>query len=155
MGGGFGGKESRTVPFSCVIAVAAHKLQRPVRILVERDEDMLATGGRHPFVGKYKVGFTKAGKFTALQCQLYSNGGFSPDLSIAVMDRALLHIDNAYDFGVVHAKGAVARTNLASNTAFRGFGGPQGMAVTECIVDHVAATLKISADTVRELNLYT
>uniref|UniRef100_A0A667YCC7 Xanthine dehydrogenase n=1 Tax=Myripristis murdjan TaxID=586833 RepID=A0A667YCC7_9TELE len=150
LGGGFGGKESRSTMLSTVVAVAAHKLKRPVRCMLDRDEDMLITGGRHPFYGKYKV----HGRVVALDVSYFSNAGNSLDLSLPVMERALFHMENSYSVANVRGRGFVCRTNLASNTAFRGFGGPQGMMVAESWVTDVAQSLKLPPDQVRRLNLY-
>uniref|UniRef100_A0A3Q2NQT9 Xanthine dehydrogenase n=1 Tax=Fundulus heteroclitus TaxID=8078 RepID=A0A3Q2NQT9_FUNHE len=150
MGGGFGGKESRTSVLSTVVAVAADKLKRPVRCMLDRDEDMLITGGRHPFYGKYKVGFLQTGKVVALDVTFYSNAGNSMDLS----QRALFHMENSYSIPNVHGQGFICRTNLPSNTAFRGFGGPQGLMVAEAWITDVAHCLGRSAEEVRRLNLY-
>nr|XP_033471973.1 xanthine dehydrogenase/oxidase [Epinephelus lanceolatus] len=154
MGGGFGGKESRTTVLSTVVAVAANKLKRPVRCMLDRDEDMLVTGGRHPFYGKYKVGFLNSGKVMALDVSYYSNAGNSMDLSLAVMERALFHMENSYNVANVRGLGFLCRTNLPSNTAFRGFGGPQGMMVAESWMTDVAQSLGKPAEEVRRLNLY-
>ncbi|XP_077439045.1 xanthine dehydrogenase/oxidase [Vanacampus margaritifer] len=154
MGGGFGGKESRTTLLATVVSVAAHKLRRPVRCMLDRDEDMLITGGRHPFYGKYKVGFLKSGKLVALDVSLYSNVGNSRDLSPAVMERALFHMENSYSIPNVRGRGFLCRTNLPSNTAFRGFGSPQGMLVAENWINDVAQSLGRPADEVRRINLF-
>lgn len=154
MGGGFGGKESRTTILSTVVAVAANKLKRPVRCMLDRDEDMLITGGRHPFYGKYKVGFLSSGKVVALDVSYYSNTGNSMDLSLSIMERALFHMENSYSVANVRGRGFLCRTNLPSNTAFRGFGGPQGMLVSENWVTDVAQSLGMPAEEVRRLNLY-
>uniref|UniRef100_A0A3B3VEH9 xanthine dehydrogenase n=1 Tax=Poecilia latipinna TaxID=48699 RepID=A0A3B3VEH9_9TELE len=153
MGGGFGGKESRTTVLSTVVAVAAN-LKRPVRCMLDRDEDMLITGGRHPFYGKYKVGFLQSGKVVALDVAFYSNSGNSMDLSQAIMERALFHMENSYRIPNVRGQGFLCRTNLPSNTAFRGFGGPQGMMVAENWITDVAHSLGRSPEEVRRLNLY-
>uniref|UniRef100_A0A8C4F212 2Fe-2S ferredoxin-type domain-containing protein n=1 Tax=Dicentrarchus labrax TaxID=13489 RepID=A0A8C4F212_DICLA len=154
MGGGFGGKESRTTVLSTVVAVAANKLKRPVRCMLDRDEDMLITGGRHPFYGKYKVGFLNSGKVVALDVSYYSNTGNSMDLSLSVLERALFHMENSYSVANVRGRGYLCRTNLPSNTAFRGFGGPQGMMVTESWMNDVAQSLGKPSEEVRRLNLY-
>ncbi|XP_022619725.1 xanthine dehydrogenase/oxidase, partial [Seriola dumerili] len=154
MGGGFGGKESRTTVLSTVVAVAANKLNRPVRCMLDRDEDMLITGGRHPFYGKYKVGFLDSGKVVALDVSYYSNTGNSMDLSLSVLERALFHMENSYSVANIRGRGFLCRTNLPSNTAFRGFGGPQGMMVAESWMTDVAQSLGRSAEEVRRLNLY-
>jgi xanthine dehydrogenase/oxidase len=132
----------------------ADKFNRPVRIMLDRDEDMLITGHRHSFWSKYTVGFDKSGKILALDVDFYSNAGYTIDLSAAVMERALSHADNAYNIGCVHAKGYLCKTNLPSNTAFRGFGGPQAMLVAEDVLDQVSTFLKRDPVEIRRLNLY-
>ncbi|XP_037830392.1 xanthine dehydrogenase/oxidase [Kryptolebias marmoratus] len=154
LGGGFGGKESRTIVLSPVVALAANKLKRPVRCMLDRDEDMLITGGRHPFYGKYKVGFLNSGKVVALDVSFYSNAGNSLDLSQAIMERALFHMENSYRVPNIRGQGFMCRTNLPTNTAFRGFGGPQGMMVAESWITDVAHSLGRSAEEVRRFNLY-
>ncbi|CAI8021900.1 Xanthine dehydrogenase/oxidase [Geodia barretti] len=154
IGGGFGGKETRGCYLSTAVAVAANKVQRPVRIMLDRNEDMMTSGGRHPFLGVYKVGFTSQGRITALDLKLYSNGGISADLSIPVMQRAVTHADNVYKIPNYRAVGKVCRTNLPPNTAFRGFGGPQGMIITEQWIERVAEFLKLPSEQVRRLNFY-
>ena len=154
IGGGFGGKETRSAYFNAAAAVPAYLLQRPVRLILDRDEDMAMSGTRHPFLGKYKLGFTKEGRLLALEADLYNNAGNSLDLSHAIMDRALLHIDNCYKIPHVTAQGHVMRTNIPSNTAFRGFGGPQGMLLMEMWLDRVAKTVGRPLTEVRALNLY-
>ncbi|XP_042311337.1 LOW QUALITY PROTEIN: xanthine dehydrogenase/oxidase [Sceloporus undulatus] len=154
MGGGFGGKETRSTIVSTAVAVAAVKMGRPVRCMLDRDEDMLISGGRHPFLGQYKVGFKKNGRITSLDVLYYSNGGNSADLSFGVMDRAVLHMDNSYNIPNIRGIGKVCKTNLSSNTAFRGFGGPQGMMVAECWMSDIALKCGLPAEEVRKLNLY-
>mmetsp|Transcript_3006 Transcript_3006/g.4567 ORF Transcript_3006/g.4567 Transcript_3006/m.4567 type:complete len:1061 (-) Transcript_3006:635-3817(-) len=154
LGGGFGGKESRNIFISTTVAVAAHKLRRPVRISLDRDVDMLTTGTRHPFLGKYKVGLSKDGMIQALDVTLWSNGGCTLDLSQGVLERAVFHSDNSYYVPNMRASGNICKTNLPSNTAFRGFGGPQGMMVVEMWIDHAASALNIPAETLRAKNLY-
>ncbi|XP_024116820.2 xanthine dehydrogenase/oxidase-like [Oryzias melastigma] len=154
LGGGFGGKESRSTVLSTVVAVAANKLKRPVRCMLDRDEDMLITGGRHPFFGKYKVGFLNSGKVVALDVSYYSNAGNSQDLSLSIMERALFHMENSYRIPNVRGRGFLCRTNLPSNTAFRGFGGPQGMMIAESWITDVAQSLGRPAEEVRRINLY-
>lgn len=154
IGGGFGGKETRSVFVSCAASVAAYVMKRPVKCLLERHVDMLASGGRHPFYAKYKVGATKEGKILALDVDIYNNAGYSMDLSLAVMDRALFHCDNAYNIPNTRANGTVCRTNLPTNTAFRGFGGPQGLMIAETYIDHIARTLKLAPEEVRWRNMY-
>ncbi|XP_062863680.1 xanthine dehydrogenase/oxidase isoform X2 [Trichomycterus rosablanca] len=154
MGGGFGGKESRSTVLSTVVAVAANKVNRPVRCMLDRDEDMLVTGGRHPFYGKYKVGFKQNGKVMALDVTYYSNAGNSLDLSLSIMERALFHMDNCYNIPHVRGTGYICKTNLPSNTAFRGFGGPQGMMVAESWISDLALSCGLPAEEVRMINLY-
>ncbi|CAF2816169.1 unnamed protein product [Rotaria sp. Silwood2] len=154
MGGGFGGKESRSITPTIAIAAAAVKVGRPVRMNIERDVDMSVTGQRHPFKIKYKVGFTNEGQFTALDINLWSNAGYSFDLSMPVLERAMLHIDNTYRFSNVRVRGRLCKTHLPSNTAFRGFGGPQGLFGCETIVDHIATYLKLDPLIIRRLNMY-
>ncbi|KAJ1569585.1 hypothetical protein HK405_000661 [Cladochytrium tenue] len=149
MGGGFGGKESRGAFVACMLAVAAKKLSRPMRLQLSREEDMATTGTRHPFLGKYRVGVEPSGLLRSLQLDLYSNGGYSYDLSLAVLERAMTHSDNTYNIPHMSINGRVCRTNLPTNTAFRGFGGPQGMMIAEQWIQHVAESLNIP-----ELNFY-
>lgn len=154
IGGGFGGKETRSVFIACAASVAAYIMKRPVKCLLERHVDMLTTGGRHPFYAKYKVGIKNDGKLVALDLDMYNNAGYSMDLSQAVMDRALFHCDNSYKIPHVRANGTVCRTNLATNTAFRGFGGPQGLIIAESYIDHIARTLNLAPEEVRTRNMY-
>lgn len=154
MGGGFGGKETRSIYVSCAAALAAHKLKSPVKMILDRDEDMLTSGMRHPYLIKYKVGFNNDGKINALDIVLYSNAGYSHDLSVQVGERSLFHVDNAYYIPNVKATCILCKTNLPTNTAFRGFGGPQAMIASETYINHIADTLGISSNTVREVNFY-
>jgi xanthine dehydrogenase molybdopterin binding subunit len=154
MGGGFGGKETQGNAWAAVVALAAFKTGKPVRVQLDRDLDMQLTGKRHPFFAKFRAGFDGDGRFTALKCEIISNGGWSLDLSMPVTDRAMFHIDNAYYIPAVEVSGRVAKTHLTSQTAFRGFGGPQGMLIIEEIVDRIARTLGLAPEVVRERNLY-
>ena len=154
MGGGFGGKETQAATIAALAALAATRTGRKVRFRLNRDQDMMITGKRHPFLGKFRVGFDSDGLLHAAQVELFSNGGWSLDLSRAVTDRAVFHLDNSYYIPHVAFSGAVTKTNLASNTAFRGFGGPQGMFVIEEILDRVARRTGIAPEKVRERNLY-
>ena len=154
MGGGFGGKETQAATFAALGALAAAKTRRPVRVRVNRDLDMMLTGKRHPFLAKFKVGYNAQGDLLAAKVELISNGGWSLDLSMPVTDRAVFHLDNAYYIPSVEFSGQVAKTNLASNTAFRGFGGPQGMVVIEEIIDRIARRLGKAPEEIRERNLY-
>ncbi|XP_041703232.2 xanthine dehydrogenase/oxidase isoform X3 [Coregonus clupeaformis] len=155
MGGGFGGKESRSTTLSTVVAVAAYRLKRPVRCMLDRDEDMLVTGGRHPFYGRYKVGFMKSGKVVALEVTYYNNAGNSMDLSLSIMERALFHMENSYSIANIRGRGYMCKTHLPSNTAFRGFGGPQGMLIAESWMSDMALSLGLPAEQVRRLNMYS
>jgi xanthine dehydrogenase small subunit len=154
MGGGFGGKETQAATFAAFAALAAAKTKQPVRVRVNRDLDMMITGKRHPFLARFKVGHDADGKLLAAKIELFSNGGWSLDLSMPVTDRALFHLDNAYYIPHVEFSGQAMKTNVASNTAFRGFGGPQGMLVIEEIIDRIARRLGKSPEAIRELNLY-
>jgi xanthine dehydrogenase molybdopterin binding subunit/xanthine dehydrogenase small subunit len=154
MGGGFGGKETQAATFAALAALAAAKTNRPVRVRVNRDLDMMLTGKRHPFLAKFKVGYNADGDLLAAKIELISNGGWSLDLSMPVTDRAVFHLDNSYFIPAVEFSGQVAKTNLASNTAFRGFGGPQGMLVIEEIIDRIARRLGKAPEEIRERNLY-
>jgi xanthine dehydrogenase molybdopterin binding subunit/xanthine dehydrogenase small subunit len=154
MGGGFGGKETQAATPAALAALAAHHTGQAVRVRWNRDQDMMLTGHRHPFLARFRVGFDAEGRLQAARVHLYSNGGWAMDLSQAVTDRALFHLDNAYYLPAVEFRGQVARTNLSSNTAFRGFGGPQGMVVIEEILDRIARRLGLPPEVVRERNLY-
>ncbi len=154
MGGGFGGKETQAAGLAALAALAATKTGRKVRIRYNRDQDMMITGKRHPFLGRFEVGFDADGLLLAARVALFSNGGWSLDLSRAVTDRAVFHLDNAYYIPQVEFSGTVVKTNLASNTAFRGFGGPQGMIVIEEIIDRVARATGLAPELVRQRNLY-
>ncbi|XP_046517798.1 xanthine dehydrogenase/oxidase-like [Equus quagga] len=154
LGGGFGGKETRSTVVSTAVALAAYKTGCPVRCMLDRDEDMLITGGRHPFLARYKVGFMKTGRIVALEVDHYSNAGNTLDLSEAIMDRALFHMDNCYKIPNIRGTGRLCKTNLPSNTAFRGFGGPQGMLIAEQWMSEVAVTCGLPAEEVRRKNMY-
>jgi xanthine dehydrogenase large subunit len=154
MGGGFGGKETQAAINACLAALAAKHSGQPVRVRWNRDQDMMITGKRHPFFARFEVGYESDGRIVGVRAELVSDGGWSLDLSTAVTDRALFHLDNAYYFPNVEFSGRVARTNVCSNTAFRGFGGPQGMLVIEEIMDRVARSLGLPPEVVRQRNLY-
>ncbi len=154
MGGGFGGKETQGNTWAALVALAAMKTGRAVRVQVERDLDLALTGKRHPFFATWEVGFDDDGTLLAAKVDLTADGGWALDLSESICDRALFHLDNAYYIPAVDFFGRVAKTNVCSHTAFRGFGGPQGMVVMEDIVDRVARTLGLEAHAVRERNLY-
>ncbi len=154
MGGGFGGKETQGNTPAALVALAARVTGRPVRMQLDRDLDMTMTGKRHPFHSRFEVGFAPDGRVLALAADLVSDGGWSLDLSQPVLERAMFHIDNAYYIPALRVTGRVAKTNIASNTAFRGFGGPQGMLVIEEILDRVARATGLPPEFVRERNLY-
>lgn len=154
MGGGFGGKETQGAAWAVLAALGSLKTGEPVRVQLDRDLDMRLTGKRHPFLAKFSVGFYPDGKLHALECALISNGGWSLDLSMPVTDRAMFHIDNAYYIPNIEVSGRTAKTNITSQTAFRGFGGPQGMLVIEEIMDRIARATGLPPEVVRERNFY-
>ncbi len=154
MGGGFGGKESQSALFACVAAIGAKRLGRPVKLRLDRDDDFLVTGRRHCFAYDYEVGFDDHGRVLGLAMTLISRAGHSADLSGPVMTRALCHVDNAYWLPDVELHGYSARTNTQSNTAFRGFGGPQGAIVTEVLMERIARALGVDPLDVRRANYY-
>ncbi|WP_171982642.1 xanthine dehydrogenase molybdopterin binding subunit [Brucella microti] len=154
MGGGFGGKETQANQWAAIAAIAAKKHKRAVKIRLDRDEDMTSTGKRHGFVIDYEVGFDDDGTILGVDYLYALNAGFSADLSGPVGDRALFHCDNAYFYPAVHAQSAPLYTNTVSNTAFRGFGGPQGMAGAERVIDEVAFALGKDPLEIRKRNFY-
>ncbi|MGH9419332.1 MAG: molybdopterin cofactor-binding domain-containing protein, partial [Thermoanaerobaculia bacterium] len=154
MGGGFGGKECQATHPAAIAALVAHKLKRPARIAYSKDDDMCVTGGRHPFQNDYKVAFDDDGVITAAQIDFFSDGGAFADLSTSVLGRAMTHADNAYYLPNALIRGTVCRTNYAPNTAFRGFGGPQGIATIENILEEIAILLKIDPLEIRRRNCY-
>lgn len=154
MGGGFGGKESQAAPFATFAALVAQKTRRAARIVLSKDDDMIMTGKRNPFQNDYTVGFDDEGRILALDLELYSDGGAYADLSPAIMERAMLHSDNAYFLENVRIQGQVCKTHHHPHTAFRGFGGPKGVATIENIIEDIARTLGRDALDVRKLNCY-
>ncbi len=154
MGGAFGGKEVQANPYAAIAALGAWKTHRPVRLRLPRVLDMALTGKRHPFLARFRASFHGDGRIENLSVSLYSDGGWSLDLSEPVMWRAMFHLDNAYFLPSVEVTGLVCRTHKTSQTAFRGFGGPQGMLVIEDILDRAARTLGLPPEVVRERNLY-
>ncbi|XP_067617387.1 LOW QUALITY PROTEIN: xanthine dehydrogenase-like [Eurosta solidaginis] len=154
LGGGFGGKESRSLILALPVALACHRLRRPVRCMLDRDEDMMSTGTRHPSLFKYKLGFTKEGLITACDIECYANAGLSMDLSFSSLDRTMKHFENCYRIPNVKVGGWLCKTNLPSNTAFRGFGGPQGMFAAEHIIRDVAHIVGKDLVDVMKLNFY-
>ena len=154
MGGGFGGKETQAAGPACMCAVIAHLTGRPTKMRLPRMEDMTMTGKRHPFYVEYDVGFDDDGLLRGIEIDLAGNCGYSPDLSGSIVDRAMFHSDNAYYLGDATINGHRCKTNLASNTAYRGFGGPQGMVAIEEIMDAVARELGKDPLEVRKRNYY-
>ncbi|KAI4094273.1 MAG: hypothetical protein LQ344_002352 [Seirophora lacunosa] len=154
LGGGFGGKETRSVQLAGICSVAAKKTKRPVRCMLNRDEDIVTSGQRHPFLARWKVAVNTDGKLQALDADVFCNAGWSQDLSAAVMDRSLSHIDGCYLIPNIHVRGRLAKTNTVSNTAFRGFGGPQGMFIAESYMEEVADHIGMPVEKLREINFY-
>jgi xanthine dehydrogenase large subunit len=154
MGGAFGGKEVQANPFAAVAALGAWKTKRPVRVRLPRALDMALTGKRHPFLARYEAGFSEDGRLEGVRIALYSDGGWSLDLSSPVIARAMFHADNAYRLPAAEITGRICRTHKTSQTAFRGFGGPQGMIVIEEIMDQAARRLGLPPDVVRARNFY-
>jgi xanthine dehydrogenase large subunit len=154
MGGGFGGKETQAGHLAVWAAVAAQKFKAPVKLRLDRDDDFMVTGKRHPFAYEYTAGFDDTGRLTALQLQMAANCGFSADLSGPVADRAIFHSDNAYFLENVAIASYRCKTHTQSHTAFRGFGGPQGVIVIETIMGDIARHLQMDALDVRMRNLY-
>ncbi|MDA3905633.1 MAG: xanthine dehydrogenase molybdopterin binding subunit [Bacteroidales bacterium] len=154
MGGAFGGKETQANHIAAWAALLAQHAQKPVEMHLSRDIDQLTTGKRHEFYSTYEVGFDEEGHILGLDIMLNSNGGSALDLSMAILERALFHIDNAYFLPTVHVQGLVWKSNIPSNTAFRGFGGPQGIAVIETIIDRISRFLKKDSSEIRLLNFY-
>ncbi|CAL4940191.1 unnamed protein product [Urochloa decumbens] len=154
IGGGFGGKETRSAIFAAAVSVPSYCLRRPVKLVLDRDVDMISSGQRHSFLGRYKVGFTNDGKILALDLEIYNNGGNSLDLSLAVLERAMFHSENVYDIPNIRVRGQVCFTNFPSNTAFRGFGGPQGMLIAENWIHRIALELQRSPEDIKELNFH-
>ncbi len=154
MGGGFGGKETQANQFAAIAAIAAKRLKRPVKIRPDRDDDMTATGKRHDFLIDYDVGFDDDGNILAVDFAYAARCGFSADLSGPVTDRALFHCDNAYFYPAIRAVSRPLYTNTVSNTAFRGFGGPQGMVGAERIIDEIAFALGKDPLDIRKANFY-
>ena len=154
MGGGFGGKETQAAGIACHAALVAALTGRPAKMRLSRRDDMRITGKRHPFFVRYDVGFTDEGMLNGVVIDLAANCGYSLDLSGSICDRAMFHADNAYYLGDARITGYRCRTNLASNTAYRGFGGPQGMVAIEQIMDHIARELGLDPLEVRKRNYY-
>lgn len=154
MGGGFGGKETQASPWACIAAIIARRTGKAVRLRLPRRDDMHVTGKRHPFHNHYRLGFDADGVIQGGAITLIGNCGYSPDLSDAIVDRAMFHADNAYSLGKVRVTGYRARTHTASNTAFRGFGGPQGMMIIEAAMDDIARKIGVDPLVIRKRNFY-
>ncbi len=154
MGGGFGGKESQAAQWACLAAVFALRTRRAVKMRLPRMMDMQVTGKRHPFENDYEIAFNETGKMLGAKVTVSGNCGHSPDLSDAIVDRAMFHVDNAYQLGDTHVTGHRLKTNIVSHTAFRGFGGPQGLIMAELMMDVVARKTGLDPLSVRKLNLY-
>ncbi len=154
MGGAFGGKEVQANCWAAVAALGALKTGRPVSVRLPRKLDMILTGKRHPFLAKFEAGFSSEGKIEAAKMSLYADAGWSLDLSEPIVWRAMFHADNCYNIPAIDLTGYVVKTHKTSQTAFRGFGGPQGMLVIEDIADRIARTLGLAPEVVRERNFY-
>ena len=154
MGGGFGGKETDSSQLACVCALFTQLCGLPVKARLSRRDDILMTGKRHDFVADYDVGYSDDGKIQGIKIDLAARCGYSLDLSKAIVSRALFHADNAYYIPNATFRGFLCKTNTASNTAFRGFGGPQGMLAIENIIEEIASNLGVDALTIRKINFY-
>ena len=153
LGGGFGGKEDQATPWAAMTALAAFKLNKPVKLILPRQEDMRMTGKRHPYSSDFKMGINKDGKILAYEVTFYQNAGAAADLSPAILERTLFHCTNSYYIPNVKATAISCKTNLPPNTAFRGFGGPQGMFVIESAINKAAEVLNIDASEIQKTNL--
>jgi xanthine dehydrogenase large subunit len=154
MGGGFGGKESQSALWAACAAISAAHLRKPVKLRADRDDDMMVTGKRHCFYYEYEMGYGDDGRIVAAKVEMVSRAGFSADLSAPVATRAVCHFDNAYYLADVDIRAMAGKTNTQSNTAFRGFGGPQGAIAIEYIMDEIARNLGMDALDVRKINFY-
>ncbi|WP_299267094.1 xanthine dehydrogenase molybdopterin binding subunit [uncultured Psychrosphaera sp.] len=154
MGGGFGGKETQAAPWACIAALLANETKRPVKFKLGRMDDMIMTGKRHPFENNYTVGFDEQGQIQGINIQVNGNCGYSPDLSDAIVDRAMFHSDNAYFLNEARVTGNRCKLNTVSHTAYRGFGGPQGMMTIEMVMDDIARHLGKDPLEIRKVNLY-
>ena len=153
IGGGFGGKETNFMT-AAICALLSHKTKQPIKLRLDRDDDIILTGKRHDFYSEYEVGFNDNGKIEGLKLKLASRCGMSPDLSYAINERALLHLDNAYYLSNIEVKNYLCKTNTSSSTAFRGFGCNQGMMAIENIIDNISRFLKKDPSDVRKENFY-
>ncbi|OUS28091.1 xanthine dehydrogenase molybdopterin binding subunit [Thalassotalea sp. 42_200_T64] len=154
MGGGFGGKETQAAPWACLAALLSNETKRPVKFKLSRSDDMCMTGKRHPFENDYSVGFDANGQIKGININVNGNCGYSADLSDAIVDRAMFHSDNAYFLDQATVTGNRCKLNTVSHTAFRGFGGPQGMMTIEMVMDDIARHLGKDPLEIRKINLY-
>ncbi|MCJ8318143.1 MAG: xanthine dehydrogenase molybdopterin binding subunit [Colwellia sp.] len=154
MGGGFGGKETQAAPWACIAALLANETKRAVKFKLARMDDMIMTGKRHPFENNYTVGFDNDGQIKGINIEVNGNCGYSPDLSDAIVDRAMFHSDNAYFLDQATVTGNRCKLNTVSHTAYRGFGGPQGMMTIEVVMDEIARHLGKDPLEIRKINLY-
>ncbi len=154
LGGGFGGKESQAAPIAAYAALVAKQTGRAARLVLSKDDDMIITGKRNPFRIEYQCGFDTDGRIIAMDAMLHADGGAYADLSTAIMERAMLHCDNAYFIPNMRVRGQVCRTNFHPHTAFRGFGGPKGVALIESVIEDIARIVGRDALDVRMLNCY-
>ncbi|AZM95773.1 xanthine dehydrogenase molybdopterin binding subunit [Vreelandella venusta] len=154
MGGGFGGKETQASPWACMAAIIARRTGKATRIRLPRSDDMRATGKRHPFHNRYRLAINRQGVIQGGDITVIGDCGYSPDLSDAIVDRAMFHADNAYSLGNARVTGHRAKTHTASNTAFRGFGGPQGMMIIEAAMDDIARKVGDDPLIIRKRNFY-
>jgi len=154
MGGAFGGKETQAAPWACIAALLANESKRPVKLKLNRSDDMCMTGKRHPFENDYSVGFDAHGQIKGIDINVNGNCGYSPDLSDAIVDRAMFHSDNAYFLDQATVTGNRCKLNTVSHTAYRGFGGPQGMMTIEMVMDDIARHLGKDPLEIRKINLY-
>ena len=155
MGGGFGGKETQAAQWACIAALLASRNQCAVKVRLPRQQDMIVTGKRHPFENSYTMGFSAEGVIAGVNHSINGNCGHSPDLSDAIVDRAMFHADNCYFLNNCDIAGHRLKTNIVSHTAYRGFGGPQGMIMAEAVMDKIARTTGLDPLTVRKRNLYS
>ncbi len=153
LGGAFGGKEDQATVWGVLSAFASYILQKPVKLVLSREDDLRMTGKRHPYTSDYKIGLNKERKILAYETTFYQNAGAVADLSTAVLERTLFHATNSYYIPNVKAIGISCKTNLTPNTAFRGFGGPQGMFVIEAAIEKTATTLGLRASEIQKTNL--
>lgn len=154
IGGGFGGKETKSATLAVPVAIAAYKLKKPVRAVLDRDEDIQISGYRHPCLIKYKVAFDGDGKILGAVYDIYSNAGYSMDISCSMIERAIFHVDNCYSIPNIQVNAYLCKTNLPSNTAFRGFGAPQAMFAAETMIRHIASALNKGYEEIATINMY-